>query len=113
MNVPSKSAARNTGKSAASAPAGGGGAAAAAQAKPARKAAPRASAGSAAAERLHEVEVKLSFVDDLVDSLNRTVYRQQQQIDQLAQALQSLRRQVQSGVTATGGDAREDRPPHY
>jgi len=80
---------------------------------PPRKAVARVSARSAPDARLHEVEVKLSFVDDLVDSLNRTVYRQQQQIDQLAQALTALRRQLQSGAAAGAGDLREDLPPHY
>jgi|GEM_PF-160061 SlyX protein len=80
---------------------------------PPRKSAARVSARSVADARLHEVEVKLSFVDDLVDSLNRTVYRQQQQIDQLAQALSAVRRQLPSGAAAGAGDLREDLPPHY
>ena len=34
-------------------------------------------------ERLLELEIKLSLNDDLLDELNRQVYRQQQQIDLL------------------------------
>ena len=33
--------------------------------------------------RLTELEVKLGFAEDLLDALNRTVYRQQQQIDKV------------------------------
>ena len=35
---------------------------------------------SALADRLAEIEAKLSFSEDALDELNRTVYRQQQQI---------------------------------
>ena len=41
--------------------------------------------------RLAEIEVKLSFAEDLLEELNRTVVRQQQQIDQLQQELRALR----------------------
>ena len=44
--------------------------------------------------RVTEVEIKLGFVDTLVDELNRTVYRQQQEIDRLRETLLELRRQV-------------------
>ncbi|MGB8301493.1 MAG: SlyX family protein, partial [Azonexus sp.] len=33
--------------------------------------------------RITELEIKISYAEDLVDELNRTVFRQQQQIDQL------------------------------
>jgi uncharacterized coiled-coil protein SlyX len=41
------------------------------------------------------------------------VYRQQQQIDRLVQALAALRQQVQAAQPAADTDAREDVPPHY
>jgi uncharacterized coiled-coil protein SlyX len=40
------------------------------------------------------------------------VYRQQQEIDTLQQALQQLRLQVEQGP-AMPGDARDEVPPHY
>jgi SlyX protein len=63
--------------------------------------------------RLNALEVKLGFVDDLLDALNQTVFRQQQQIDQLARALAALRQQTLSGAPAAAGDARDEIPPHY
>ncbi|OGA09052.1 MAG: SlyX protein, partial [Betaproteobacteria bacterium RIFCSPLOWO2_02_FULL_65_20] len=48
--------------------------------------------------RLNELEAKLSLAEDLLDALNRTVYRQQQQIDQLRQDVRALRRQLQDGA---------------
>ncbi len=63
--------------------------------------------------RLDAMEVKLAFVDDLVEALNRTVFRQQAQIDQLVQALAALRQQVRSSGPDAARDLRDDIPPHY
>ena len=62
--------------------------------------------------RLEELEAKLSLTEDLVEELNKTVYRQQRQIDQLQQDMISLRQQLQ----AMPGEARnpgDEIPPHY
>jgi SlyX protein len=75
---------------------------------------PGADAGNAAVDnRLDALEVKLAFVDDLVETLNRTVFRQQQQIDQLLQAVVALRQQVRSSGPALASDPRDEIPPHY
>jgi SlyX protein len=63
--------------------------------------------------RLAEIEVKLSFSEDLLDELNRTVVRQQQQIDQLQQQLRALRQQVQAGNAAESFGPHDETPPHY
>jgi SlyX protein len=66
--------------------------------------------------RLAEIEIKLSFSENLLDELNRTVYRQQRQIDELQQALRELRRQVEANAPSEPGEARDPRdevPPHY
>lgn len=63
--------------------------------------------------RITELEIKAGFADDLIDELNRTVYRQQQRIDELQQELRALRLQIQNlptGETRTPG---EEVPPHY
>ena len=64
--------------------------------------------------RLIELEVKLSFCEDLFETLNSTVYRQQQQIDRLQQDTRALREQLAD--TAPGGEPRtlrDELPPHY
>ena len=65
------------------------------------------------ASRLDEIEIKLAFIDDLVDTLNRTVFRQQAQIDQLAQAVAVLRQQLRTAAPPAPTDARDEIPPHY
>jgi SlyX protein len=68
---------------------------------------------AAVAARLDEVEVKLGYVDDLLDTLNRTVFRQQQQIEQLAQALAALRQSLRPIASGAASDPRDEIPPHY
>ncbi len=63
--------------------------------------------------RLTEIEVKLSFSEDLLEELNRTVVRQQKQIDQLQQELRVLRQQMQTGNAAESFGPHDETPPHY
>lgn len=63
--------------------------------------------------RRTELEIRVTELDDAVEALHRTVYRQQQQIDRLAQAVVALRAQVQAAQAPGSGDAREELPPHY
>ena len=51
--------------------------------------------------RLSEIEIKLSFSEDLLEELNRTVARQQQQIAGLEQMVRDLRLQMQRSLRIT------------
>lgn len=63
--------------------------------------------------RLTEIEIKLSYTEDLVNELNRTVFRQQQQIDLLIGELRALREQVMNAQPAEQRSLRDEIPPHY
>jgi SlyX protein len=63
-------------------------------------------------ERLINLEVKLSFTEDLVEHLNDLVARQQVQIQWLAEQLRALRQQP-SGEPAGFRSLRDELPPHY
>lgn len=63
--------------------------------------------------RITELEVKLGFCEDLLDELNRTVFRQQQQIDQLQAELKVLREQVRASLPAEPRSLKDEIPPHY
>ncbi len=63
--------------------------------------------------RITELEVKLAFADDLLETLNRTVYRQQQEIEQLRRELRALRQQVQASIPAEPRNLHDEIPPHY
>lgn len=65
-------------------------------------------------QRLTELEIKAAFTEDLVDELNRTIVRQQQQIDLLVRELLQLRDQADSAQAQPAfRSLREELPPHY
>jgi SlyX protein len=63
--------------------------------------------------RIMELEVKASYTDDLLEQLNMTIYRQQQQIDALINEVRQLRSQVPEGGQGPSGNLRDELPPHY
>jgi SlyX protein len=63
--------------------------------------------------RLTELEIKASFTEDLLDQLNQTIFRQQQQIDQLVRAVSQLQQQVPEEGAGEAGNLRDELPPHY
>ena len=64
-------------------------------------------------KQIAELEVKLSFCEDLLEELNRTVFRQQQQIDHILKELRALRDQVRTSLPADPRNPAEEIPPHY
>lgn len=64
-------------------------------------------------QRLVDLEVKLSFTDDLLEHLNATVARQQEQIDLLLRELLQLRRQSDAEGSPSFRSLRDEIPPHY
>lgn len=63
--------------------------------------------------RIAELEVKLSFCEELLEELNRTVYCQQQQIDLLQKEMLALREQVKTSLPAEPREPIDETPPHY
>ncbi len=63
--------------------------------------------------RLNELEAKMSFAEDLLDALNRTVFRQQQQIVRLQQDVRTLHQQLQNAEPAGPASQPDEMPPHY
>jgi SlyX protein len=65
-------------------------------------------------DRLTELEIKLNLTEDMVEELNRTIYRQQQQIDLLQHQLRHLFQQMQPDAEpAEPRNLRDEIPPHY
>ena len=63
--------------------------------------------------RITDLEIKLSFAEDLLEELNRVVFRQQQQIEALQQELRALRQQVSTSLPNEQRSLRDEIPPHY
>jgi SlyX protein len=64
-------------------------------------------------ERVTNLEVKLSFSEDLLEELNQTIYKQQQQIDALVKEVKALKLQMASNLPSDGNSPRDEIPPHY
>lgn len=65
-------------------------------------------------ERLIEIESKIAFQEDAVQELNKVIYQQQKQIDQLEAICSALINHVRDlsdamAETSTGNE----KPPHY
>lgn len=65
------------------------------------------------AQRLESLEVKASFMEDLLDQLNLTIYQQQQLIDRLTHEVIQLRHQVPEAGQVGPRNLRDELPPHY
>lgn len=64
-------------------------------------------------DRITNLEIKLSFTEDLIEQLNQTVYKQQQQIEFLYRELKSIKEQSSSSDNPSGRNPQDDIPPHY
>ncbi len=68
-------------------------------------------------KRLMDMELKLVAQDDLLDELNKTVYRQQQKIDQLEALCTALAKRLKETSDLMAANAAmapiNERPPHY
>jgi SlyX protein len=64
-------------------------------------------------KRLTDLEIKASYSEDLLDQLNQTIFRQQQQIDQLVRAISQLQQQVPDEGANGTRSLRDELPPHY
>lgn len=64
-------------------------------------------------QRLTELEIKASYAEDLLDTLNQMVARQQEQIDLLMREVSRLHLRGEPGAMASARNLRDELPPHY
>lgn len=65
-------------------------------------------------ERLENIEAKITFQEDMIDELNKTVYQQQQQLDRLEAVCEALARELRTmAESKQEGAPAHERPPHY
>ncbi len=64
--------------------------------------------------RITELEIKFSFQEELLDTLNQTVIRQQQQLGLLQQQMRLLYQQIKTlSSPADNNPQQQEIPPHY
>jgi SlyX protein len=65
-------------------------------------------------ERLVKIETKITFQEDMIEELNKTVYQQQNKLDRLQAICESLVRHIESMEEGRNdGMPTNERPPHY
>jgi SlyX protein len=66
--------------------------------------------------RLDELESRLAFQDDLIESLNQVVARQDRELADLARRVKDLEARLTDlaeAASASGGGGGHEVPPHY
>ena len=63
-------------------------------------------------ERIDVLETRLAFQDETIETLNKTITAQWQQIDALTRQLAALSERLSEAEAAAPGPANEP-PPHY
>jgi SlyX protein len=63
-------------------------------------------------DRIDVLETRLTFQDEAIETLNKTITAQWQQIDALARQLAALSERLQEAESNAPGPANEP-PPHY
>jgi SlyX protein len=63
-------------------------------------------------ERIDSLEIRLTFQDATIETLNQTITAQWKQIDILTRQLAELKERLQEAESNTSGPVNE-RPPHY
>lgn len=64
-------------------------------------------------DRIVDIEIKLTRQEDLVDTLNKTVYEQQKKIDELEALCMALVHRVKDLTDASQQTPINEPPPHY
>ena len=63
-------------------------------------------------ERIDALEMRLTFQDETIETLNQTITDQWKQIDALTRQLAELKERLQD-AESSGSGAVNERPPHY
>jgi SlyX protein len=66
----------------------------------------------ALSERVDALEMRLTYQDEAIETLNQTITAQWQQIDKLTRQLAEMKERLQEAESHAPGPANEP-PPHY
>ena len=72
----------------------------------------RTSETKALGDRIDALEIRLSFQDETIETLNKTITAQWQQIDALTRQVAGLNERLQEAENNAPG-ATDEPPPHY
>lgn len=64
-------------------------------------------------EKITDIEIRISYLENTVDELNQVVIKQQDQIDLLIRELMQAKQQLEQGAEFVRSMADDVPPPHY
>lgn len=64
-------------------------------------------------DRFVDIEIKLAYQEDLVESLNQLVYEQQKRMDKLEARCEALTQHIRDNAASGPNNQVNERPPHY
>ncbi|MBW7860244.1 MAG: SlyX family protein [Rhodocyclaceae bacterium] len=64
-------------------------------------------------ERIERLEIKVMATEDALEALNRTVYRQQQELALLREQLRQIAQQVKTNQPSAPLRPEDEIPPHW
>ena len=65
------------------------------------------------ASRIDALEVRISYLDETIETLNNTITAQWKQIDALSREMLNLRERLEDAESKSSGLPANERPPHY
>jgi SlyX protein len=65
-------------------------------------------------ERMVDIEIRIASQEDLIDTLNKTIFRQQEKLDELEKLCTALAKRIKEvAVNLPDQAPLNERPPHY
>lgn len=64
-------------------------------------------------ERLRELEIKITFIDDYVSQQNQTIHELSREVDQLKRAFRALSEKAESLGADGNVPPANEKPPHW
>jgi SlyX protein len=65
------------------------------------------------AARIDALEIRIVYLDETIETLNRTITAQWQQIDALSREMLHLRERLDDAEMKSGAGTTHEPPPHY
>lgn len=64
-------------------------------------------------ERIDALEIRIAYLDEIIETLNSTITAQWKQIDALSREMLHLRERLDDAETKSGTGPSSEPPPHY
>lgn len=64
-------------------------------------------------KRIEDLEIRVAYQENNLETLNGVIIRQQEQIDSLIRLTEELKQQIKQGGESVRPQSEEPLPPHY